>query len=285
MSAGDKAQSLARLRSAIAEIEAPAGPAQAGAPSRLSLAPALDAALGGGLSGDALHEIAPAQAGDGAAAMGFALALAARFAAASPRASTALLISEDFCARETGALYGPGLAAHGLDPGRLILVRAPDAPALLWAMEEALKSGAPAAVVGEMWSLSKHYGLAASRRLLLAARAGRAPALLVHGGAFGRAGALSSAAETRFEIAAAASRPLAPAGGRLALPGAPAFAVRLLKARLRPSAQGPPARGFDEGRIIRLEWRGDERDFGDPTISLPVVRAAADGPGASAARG
>jgi len=285
MSPGDKAQSMARLRSAIAGIEAHPGPAQACAPLKLSVAPALDPALGGGLSGDALHEIAPAQAGDGAAAIGFALALATRFAAASPRSSTALLISEDFCARETGALYGPGLAAHGLGLDQLVFVRAPDARALLWAMEEALKSGALAAVVGEMWSLSKHYGLAASRRLLLAARAGRAPALLVHGGAFGRADAISSAAETRFEIAAASSQPLAPAAGRLGLPGAPAFAARLVKARLRPCAQGPPARGFDEARIIRLEWRSGERCFGDPTISLPVVRAFADGSGASAARG
>ena len=213
------------------------------------------------------------------------LALAARFAAASPRSSTALLVSEDFCARETGALYGPGLTAHGLRLGQLVFARAPDAPALLWTMEEALKSGALAVVVGEMWSLSRHYSLAASRRLLLAARAGRAPALLVHGGAFGRADAISSAAETRFEIAAASSRRLEPAGGRLGLPGAPAFAARLLKARLRPSAQGPPARGLDEARMVRLEWNGVERCFRDPTISLPLVRASVDGPGASACAG
>ena len=285
MSPDDKAERMAHLRSAIAGIEAHPGRSDAGAPLKLSLAPAFDPALGGGLSSDALHEIAPGQAGDGAAAVGFALALAARFVAASPRSSTALLISEDFCARETGALYGPGLAAHGLGLDRLILVRAPDARALLWTMEEALKSGALAAVVGEMWSHSKHYGLAASRRLLLAARAGGAPALLVHGGAFGRASAFSSAAETRFEIAAASSRPVAPAGGRFGLPGVPAFAARLLKARARPSAQGPPARGFDEARIIRLEWRSDQRCFGDPTISFPVVRALADRSGASAARG
>src|SRR5579862_9189320 len=186
-----KAERMAHLRRAIAGIEAHSGRPDAGAPRKLSLAPALDPALGGGLSGDALHEIAPAEAGDGAAAIGFALALAARFAAAAPRSPTALLISEDFGARETGALFGPGLAAHGLGLDRLILARAPDARTLLWAMEEALKSGALAVVVGEMWSLSKHYDLAASRRLLLAARAGRTPGLLVHGGAFGRAGALS----------------------------------------------------------------------------------------------
>ncbi len=284
MSQGDQTESMARLRNAIDGIEAHYGPAHKRAPLKLPVTRALDPALGGGLSDDSLHEIAPAQAGDGAAAVGFAMALAARFTAASRRSSTALLVSEDFCARETGALYGPGLAAYGLGLGRLVFVRAPDAPALLWAMEEALKSGALAVVVGEMWSLTRHYGLAASRRLLLAARAGRAPALLVHGGAFGRADAISSAAETRFEIAAASSRRLEPAGGRLGLPGAPAFAARLLKARLRPSAQGPPTRGFDEARVIRLEWNGVERCFRDPTISLPMVRAAADGSGESVAR-
>jgi protein ImuA len=285
MSQGGKAESMAHLRSAIAGIEAHSESASPRAPFKLSVARAFDGALGGGLSDDSLHEIAPAQPGDGAAATGFALALAARFVAASARSSTALLVSEDFCARETGALYGPGLAAHGLGLGRLVVVRASDAPALLWAMEEALKSGALAAVVGEMWSLTRHYSLAASRRLLLAARAGRAPALLVHGGAFGQAATISSAAETRFEIAAAASRRLQPTGGRLDLPGPPAFAARLLKARLRPSAQGPPMRGFDEARAIRLEWNGVERCFCDPTISLSLVRASVDGPGASFARG
>jgi protein ImuA len=285
MSQGGQTERIAHLRSAISGIEAHSGPAHPRAPLKLSVSRAFDPALGGGLSDDSLHEIAPAEAGDGAAAIGFALALAARFCEESSRSSTALLISEDFCASETGAPYGPGLAAHGLGLGQLVLARAPDAPALLWTMEEALKSGALAVVIGEMWSLSKHYSLAASRRLLLAARAGRAPALLVHGGAFGRASAISSAAETRFEVAAAASRRLEPASGRLGLPGAPAFAARLLKARLRPSAQGPPARGLDEARMVRLEWHGVERCFRDPTISLPLVRASVDGPGASAAQG
>src|SRR3984957_6956156 len=223
MSQDGHAERIAHLRDAIAGIEAHSGPTPSCTPLKLSVSRAFDPALGGGLSDDSLHEIAPAQAGDGAAAMGFALALAARFVAASPRSKAACLVSEDFCARETGALYGPGLAAHGLGSGRLVFARTPDAPALLWTMEEALKSGALAVGVGEMWNSARHYGLAASRRLLLAARAGRAPALLIHGGAFGRAGAISSAAETRFEIAAASSRPLEPAGGGLDLPGSPAF--------------------------------------------------------------
>ena len=276
MSQSGKAERMAHLRDAIAGIEAHSGPAAARGSLRLSVARALDPALGGGLSGDSLHEIAPARAGDGAAAMGFALALAARFCDAAPARASALVVSEDFCAAETGALYGPGLEAFGLKRERLVFVRAPDGRALLWAMEEALKSGVLAAVVGELWSVSKHYGLAASRRLLLAARAGKAPALLVHGGLFDRADALSSAAETRFEISAATSRRRAAAGG-LGLPGAPTFAARLVKARLSASAQGPPARLFDETRVTRLEWYGVERHFRDQAFSFPVVRPSVDG--------
>src|SRR5215469_14130796 len=62
-------------------------------------------------------------------------------------------------------LYGPGLAAHGLDPARLVLVRAPRDAEILWAMEEGLRSTGLAAVVGEVGTLAA----VASRRLQLAA--------------------------------------------------------------------------------------------------------------------
>ena len=204
MSPSGRAEGMARLRRVIAEIEAEAGPAPASGPrgacrSRARSIPRLAA----GLPDDALHEIAPARPQDGAAAMGFALALAARFL--SQRPASALIISEGFADQELGALYGPGLVAHGLALSRLVFVRAPDAALALWAIEEALKCGAPAAVMGEIWSL-KGYSLAASRRLLLAARKGRIPALLILASAYGQAERLSSAAETRFEIAAAPER-------------------------------------------------------------------------------
>ncbi|HYA74798.1 MAG TPA: hypothetical protein VEF36_16750 [Roseiarcus sp.] len=271
---------MARLRRVVEEIEARSGPADARAPRpKLSLTRALDRALGGGLSGDALHEIAPASPGDGAAAMGFALALVARFMA--ERSAAGLILAEDFALRETGALYGPGLVAHGMELSRLVFVRAPDAPALFQAMEEALRSGAPAVVVGEAWNL-KAYDLAASRRLLLAARAGATPALLVQASAYGAAEKLSSAAETRFEIAAAPSARLAAAGGGRPLPGPPAFAARLVKARLT-SAQGPPP-GLDATRIFRLTWRSEDKRFDDPTVSLPLAAASGDRPRAPRAR-
>ena len=79
MSRGGSTEGMARLRRAVEEIEARSGPGQARVPARLSLTRALDRALGGGLTSDGLHEIVPATPGDGAAAMGFALALAARF--------------------------------------------------------------------------------------------------------------------------------------------------------------------------------------------------------------
>jgi protein ImuA len=285
MSRGDRAEGMARLRRAVAEIEARSGPAEARAPRRLSLTRALDRALGGGLAGDGLHEIAPARPGDGAAAMGFALALVARFMA--ERGAAGLILAEDFALRETGALYGPGLVAHGLELGRLVFVRAPDAPALFQAMEEALRSGAPAVVVGEAWNL-RGYDLSVSRRLLLAARAGATPALLVQASAYGAAEKLSSAAETRFEIAAAPSAWLSAAGGGRALPGPPAFAARLVKARLT-SAQGPQC--LNATKIFRLTWRSEDKtwrsedqQFDEPTLSLPVAAASGERPRAKIAR-
>ena len=314
MSPGGGAEGVARLRRVIAEIEAEAGPAGIRTTGerlarRLPLARAFDSALSGGLADDALHEIAPAKPADGAAAMGFALALAARFL--SRRPASALLVSDGFAAEELGALYGPGLVAHGLSLSRLVFVRAPDAALAFWAMEEALKCGAPAAVVGEIWNL-KRYGLAASRRLLLAARKGKVPALLILASAYGQAERLSSAAETRFEIAAAPSARI-PAAAGPDLPGPFTCGARLVKARLVPVAalaeRGGAvidrvynsAEAHDPDRVIRLEWRSQDLTFQDRTfkditfkdmtlkdmgvddqaISLPLAAAAGDRPRAA----
>ena len=323
MSPGDRAEGMARLRRVVAQIEAEAGQAGERAGRRLPLARALDSALGGGLADDALHEIAPAEPADGAAAMGFALALAARFL--SQRPASALIVGEGFAAHEAGALYGPGLVAHGLPLSRLVFVQAPDAASAFWAMEEALKCGAPAAVVGEIWNL-KGYSLAASRRLLLAARKGRTPALLILASAYGQAERISSAAETRFEIAAAPSAKAPAAAGR-DLPGPFACGARLVKARLSPSADGRPCgrpmdrvgrapqpverrasfrtpsqpverrasfrtpygarlQAYDPTRVFRLEWRSEAMVFEELAFDDPAISlplAAATGDGPRAA--
>jgi protein ImuA len=290
MSQGDRAEGMARLRRVIAQIEAEGGPASERAAQRLPLAHAFDSALSGGLADDGLHEIAPAQPADGAAAMGFALALAARFV--SRRPASALVIGEGFAAEESGALYGPGLVAHGLPLNRLVFVRAPDAALAFWAIEEALKCGAPAVVVGEIWSL-KGYSLAASRRLLLAARKGKVPALLILASAYGQAERLSSVTETRFEIAAAPSA-RTPAVAGPDLPGPFACGARLIKARLARAGPEAPFQAFDPGRVIRLEWRSQDMTFKDMTfedmgvddeaISLPLAAASGDRPRAAARR-
>jgi protein ImuA len=306
MSPGGRAEGMARLRRAIADIEAEAGGPSERPTRRLPFARAFDAALGGGLADDGLHEIAPARPQDGAAAMGFALALAARFV--SQGSASALIIGEGFATEESGALYGSGLVAHGLALSRLVFVRAPDAALAFWAIEEALKCGAPAVVVGEIWNL-KGYSLAASRRLLLAARKGKVPVLLILASAYGQAERLSSAAETRFEIAAAPSATI-PAAAGLDLPGPFACGARLIKARLAragpfvdadsPSKDGRSSerpmggvrdqrsrlQSHDPGRVIRLEWRSQEMTFKDMTfggtgvddqaISLPLAAASGD---------
>jgi hypothetical protein len=70
--------------------------------------------------------------------------------------------------------YAPALAAAGLDPSRM-LVACPQAGFdALWAMEQALGSGACAAVLGWTGAASD----AALRRLALAAEEGRCPGFL-----------------------------------------------------------------------------------------------------------
>src|SRR6266571_3156344 len=96
--------------------------------------PTLDAALGGGLSAGALHEIAAAREAEIPAATGFALILAAR------NRGPVVWIAEDMALAENGAPYGAGLEDLGLAPERLIAVRAAKSRDVLWAMEEALAS-------------------------------------------------------------------------------------------------------------------------------------------------
>lgn len=70
--------------------------------------------------------------------------------------------------------YAPALAAAGLDSSRMLVVRPRAGFDVLWAMEQALGSGACAAVLG--WADAA--GDTALRRLALAAEAGRSPCFL-----------------------------------------------------------------------------------------------------------
>lgn len=187
-------------------------------PLALGVAP-VDERLGGGLQPGCLHEIS-GPAGD-AAAMGFAAMLLGLFSLRGPVA---------WIAARRARLHAPGLAALGLDPGRLLLVEAPRATERAWAFEEALRSGVPAAVLAEL----DDQGFVASRRLQLAAGSGTTGLLLVQG----RAPASPSAARSRWRVASARSAPRIAGvadidgsedrGPALALgPGAPRWRVEL----------------------------------------------------------
>ena len=70
--------------------------------------------------------------------------------------------------------YAPALAAAGLDSARMLVVRPRAGFDVLWAMEQALGSGACAAVLG--WADAA--GDTALRRLALAAEEGQSPCFL-----------------------------------------------------------------------------------------------------------
>jgi protein ImuA len=120
--------------------------------------------------------------------------------AASPRAHPLFFIAPTYGLRPYrphGRLHGHGLSALGLDPGRLILVETAHRKETLWAMEEAVRSAAPAAVVGIIDTLD----LKLSQRLHLAATDAGVPLFLLRPAATLE----SSAAATRWHIGTAAA--------------------------------------------------------------------------------
>jgi protein ImuA len=251
MSAGDPA-TLSRLRQEVAKIEGSnLSVLEAGGRVSPLGVEAIDAALGGGLAFGNLHEIASAAPLHLGAAVGFALTLAAR---AGERKDT-LWIQPDFAALEAGALYGPGLSAIGLKLERLLLLRVARPADALWAMEEALKSRALATVIAELTEDGAAADLTATRRLTLAARDGGGIGLLLRH----RISPEPSAAATRWDIAAAPSRP--DAFGGL---GHTAFTLSLVKNR-----RGPTGRWT-------IAWDHHERAFSP--LSLGLAQAAASRP-------
>lgn len=170
---------------------------------------AVDARLaGGGLAVGALHEAAPASAalGDEAAATLFLAAAAARLSRLAEGGTVLWALSR----RD---LFAPGLAQAGLTPERLIYAECRRDEEVLAVMEEGLRHGGLAALVGEVGGL----GLAAGRRLQLAAEEGGTTALVLR--RWRKTGAdplaLPSAAVTRWRIGCAPSaQQVVPAVGR-----------------------------------------------------------------------
>jgi protein ImuA len=153
---------LESLRARIRALERARPQGADGRPQVLPLGPAIDRALPGGLPLAAVHEVAGGGAGSAGAALGFTVAVLARLGSALQGPAPVL-----WCLQNP-ELYGPGLAAFGLEPDRLIVVRARRRSDVLWAMEEGLRCRALAAVVGEV----EEIRVKECRRLQLAAEAG-----------------------------------------------------------------------------------------------------------------
>ena len=261
---------LNRLRGRIAALEGPAreGNSGAGGDGVISFGlAAVDTHLpAGGLAGGCVHEIADGSASSSKNGSGSATAFAAALAGRAQRLQRppVVWIAPRIDQRES--LYGPGLAAFGLDPAALIVVRVPahgrnGAAQALWAMEEALRTPAIGAVCAEIDAVD----LTASRRLQLAAEAGDTFGLLLRSA--GSSAVPPIASTTRWRVTAAPSGPTWPA----ALLGATRWRVDLLRAR-----GGRPHHWL-------LEWHHDP----DPetTGSFALAAAPGDRPAVPAATG
>jgi len=267
----------AALQAAIARIERGGAAAARYGAVPLGL-PAIDEALpGGGLAAGVVHEVT------GSAAGGFVAMLAGRFTGP---------VLWCVMTHARAELYGPGLAAFGLDTRRLVIARCASRQDMLWAMEEGLRDPALAVVVGEP---DRAVALTASRRLQLAAETGGVTGLILRRGA--EDGALApSAVFSRWQVDAAPALG-APAAGSVRPPS-----LEDRRAATRAPVAGsvrPPSledrRAAAEGarwQIALLRCRGARQeawsrawtvDWRDATRDLSLVPGAGDRPAAAGA--
>jgi protein ImuA len=158
------------------------------------------------------EEAAAAHPQDMAPAVAFALSRALTAAQERGDDRPVAMVSTPLFDNERGRLFGWGARGLGLDPARLVMVCARREPEAQWAFEEALKSGALAAVIGAL----ENPSFVATRRLDFAARSGRACAFVLRA----KPPADLSAARLRWRVSAAPSAvhpfdPRAPGAARL----------------------------------------------------------------------
>ena len=228
------ALTVARNRAAVMEELRRVLPGRTDFRQSLPLGPtAIDSCLpGGGLACGALHEIVPAPHAQ-PAALGFATLLAQLASSPSPpgprlraparlvgeglgvgvekwranvrafpspqggreKGGKLIFVLPTYGFREYGRLHGHGLRTLGFDPANILLVETTHRRDTLWALEEALRSGAPAAVAGFIDKLD----LKTSQRLHLAATDSGLPLFLMRPAQ----DLESSAAATRWRVGTA----------------------------------------------------------------------------------
>ncbi len=250
--AASKDTGLAALRRHIAALEqrspGPANPVDLPRPWGTGIE-VLDGALPAvsGLILGGVHEAAGASPIDRPAALAFLAALLVRLGRHGP---VAVCQGPGSVAR-LGRIYGPGWRDLGADPADLVIVETRRERDVLWAMEESLRSGAAAAVLGE----AEQLAFVASRRLALAAREGATPLLLLRGDGL----APASAAFSRWRVAA---WPGSASPFDEAAPGLPRWRLELTRCR-----GGRPM-------TCIVEWNRE-------TGSFDMAAALADRPAAS----
>ncbi len=139
----------------------------------------LDSALAGGLALGRVHMLCGRPGHDGALT-GFAVALLRRILAQADE-SAPVVWCPAAAGGGSGMLYAAGLAALGLDPGRLLIVDSPSPGARLAALEDILRTDGLAAVIVEYdrASQSSDYWMRLARRAQLAAEASGVTGLLL----------------------------------------------------------------------------------------------------------
>ena len=239
---------------------------------------ALDAALpAAGLAPGGVHEAAGAGAADRPAALAFLAALLVRLGRRGP---VPVCQGPGGVAR-LGRLYGPGWRDLGLEPADLLVVETRCERDALWAMEESLRSGAAAAVLGE----TERLAFVSGRRLALAAREGGTPLLLLRGDGLDGA----SAAFSRWRVTALPPERADPFDATSFDAGPPRWRLELLRCRGgRPAtcdvqpAPGLPPPGLPPPGLSKEENRETTGDFGmaalladRPAAPRPTVRRPA----------
>jgi protein ImuA len=211
-----------------------------------------DRALSRGLLAGTLHEVFASER-HAAAGTGFALMLALRLLGKK----SLLWVQQDFSALPCGRISPVGFLELGINPNRLILLRASAPLKALRAAADSISCKALGVVLLELWGESKAIDFIASRRLTLAAARSGTTVILLRIAASPRV----STAETRWMIEPGPSR-----GEDW---GNPIFSATLLRNR--------------HGRIacFSMEWSCDECIFREPTNSRLVVSDAADRAGSA----
>lgn len=256
MQAPTRQQRLAALRDTIADIERK--PVFAEKTRHAQGEPGQFPALPAGL----VQEVYADAARESGASLAFALSQARTLLTASRPAILYVQLARD--GQFFGLPYGPGLAWFGLDPSRLLIVRAADMTEFLWATEEATTCRAVAAIIAEVKGASKLLNFTASRRLSLRASANRVSLFLLRYGQQRE----SSAGHLRWRLMAQRS-------GRHGFderaPGKARWHLRLEKGRIAGNQQDWMLEAQKNGFAI---FSTPPADFGRSPAETPLSGAA-----------